>query len=160
MRYLRPLALTSLAVLTITTLVSGQQQAKPGTIDDLLTELRGLRADFAKAKTDSIRTQLLTSRVVLQELRISTMSQQLSGVQQQMAENRLTLAPFADQLKQAQDSNSQIFAPIRNTLEQVENRDRVLQAQESELTRQITTEQDRWRDLAARLDEMERSLAR
>jgi chromosome segregation ATPase len=75
-----------------------------------------------------------------------------------LAQNRLTLAPFADQLKQAQETNSQILAPLRHTLEQVESRDRVLRAQETELTRLVESEENRWEAFNSRLDEIERSL--
>jgi chromosome segregation ATPase len=158
MRILRHLALVSVAAVVLASVVWGQQQQRPATLDDLVAEVRGLRAEIKRAATDSIRTQLLTARLTSHEVRISTLGQQLENVRQQLAESRLTLAPFADQLKVAQESNSQILAPLRNTLEQVQSRDKVLRAQETELTRLIESEEDRWVDFNARLDEIERAL--
>jgi hypothetical protein len=158
MRILRYLAPVSVATVVLAPVVWGQQQQKPASLDDLVAEVRGLRAEIKRSAADSIRTQLLTARLTSHEVRISTLGQQLADVRQQLAESRLTLAPFADQLKMAQETNSQILAPLRNTLEQVQSRDKVLRAQETELTRLIESEEDRWEDSNARLDEIERSL--
>ena len=158
MRTVRRLALIFIAAVVLRPIVLGQAQQKPATLDDLVAEVRGIRADIERASSDSLRTQLLTARLASHEVRISALGQQLADVRQQLAQNRLTLAPFADQLKQAQDTNSPILAPLRNTLEQVESRDRVLRAQETELTRLIESEENRWEAFNSRLDEIERSL--
>src|SRR4029450_2122281 len=142
MRILRWLVLLFVAAIVLASVVAGQQQQRPGTRDELAAECRGLRADIKRASSDSLRTQLLTARLTSNEVRISTLGQQLAAVRQQFAQNRWPLAPFADQLKQAQETNSQILAPLRNTLEQVESRDRVLRAQETELTRLIESEEN------------------
>ena len=161
MRILRHLALVSVAAVVLASVVWGQQQQqRPATLDDLVAEVRALRAEIKRAASDSMRTQLLTARLASHEVRMSTLGQQLADVRQQLAESRLTLAPFADQLKVAQETNSPILAPLRNTLEQVQSRDKVLRAQETELTRLIESEEDRSVDFSARLDEIERSLAR
>jgi chromosome segregation ATPase len=158
MRILRLVVLLFVSAIVLASVVAGQQQQRPATLDDLTAEVRGLRADIKRASSDSLRTQLLTARLASYEVRISTLGQQLADVRQQLAQNRLTLAPFADQLKQAQETNSQILAPLRNTLEQVASRDRVLRGQETELTRLIESEENRWEVFNSRLDEIERSL--
>jgi chromosome segregation ATPase len=158
MRIVRHLALILVAAIVLRPIVLGQAQQKPATLDDLVAEVRVLRTEIKRAASDSLRTQLLTARLTSHEVRISTLGQQLADVRQQLAQNRLTLAPFADQLKQAQETNSQILAPLRNTLEQVESRDRVLRAQETELTRLIESEENFWEAFNSRLDEIERSL--
>jgi chromosome segregation ATPase len=159
MTILRTAVLLFVGAIVLASVVTGQQQQGPATLDDLTAEVRGLRADINRASSDSLRTQLLTARLSSLEVRISTLGQQLADVRQQLAQNRLTLAPFADQLKQAQETNSQILAPLRNTLEQVERRDRVLRAQETELTRLIESEENRWEAFNSRLAEIERSLS-
>jgi len=158
MRIFGRLALVMVAAIVLRPIVLGQAQQKPATLEDLVAEVRGLRADVKQASSDSLRAQLLTARLTSHEVRISTLGQQLADVRQQLAQSRLTLAPFADQLKQAQETNSQILAPLRNTLEQVEKRDRVLHAQEAELTRLIEGEESRWEAFDSRVDEIERSL--
>jgi uncharacterized protein (DUF1499 family) len=112
-----------------------------------------------QAAENTIRTQLVTARLTLQEGRLSTLAAQLNNVRQQLAQSQLTLAPFAAQLKQAQESNSEILTPLRNMVEQVQKRDRELRAQETELDRLVASEQDRWTDFNSRLDAIERTLA-
>jgi hypothetical protein len=57
---------------------SGQAQRSPATLDDLLTEIRGLRADLSQQSSASFRTQLLVARLTLQEQRINALAGQLN----------------------------------------------------------------------------------
>jgi chromosome segregation ATPase len=159
MRVLQPAILAFVLAIVVTSIVAGQQQQRAATTDDLLTELRGLRTDMNHAAENTIRTQLLTARLTLQEGRLSALALQLNNVRQQLAQSQLTLAPFAAQLKQAQESNSEILTPLRNMVEQVQKRDRELRAQETELDRLVASEQNRWTDFNSRLDDIERTLA-
>jgi chromosome segregation ATPase len=139
--------------------VSGQSQRSPATFDDLLSEVRGMRAEINRAASASVRAQLLTARVTLQELRLSTAAQQLANVRQQLAESRLRLAPSTDQIKSALETNSQILAPLRYTVQQEQRRTTELQNEEAELMRLIEGEESRWAEFNSRLDELERVLA-
>jgi uncharacterized protein (DUF1499 family) len=155
MRVMQPVVLAAMLAVVVTSIVAGQQQQRPATTDDLLTEIRALRADVNQASENSIRAQLAIARVTLQEGRVSTLTQQLNNVRQQLAQSQLTLAPFTLQLKQAQESNSEILAPLRNTVEQVQKRDRELRAQEAELGRLVASEEARLADVNARLSQIE-----
>lgn len=158
MAILRNIVLVGAAVIGLGTYLAGQPQ-RPGTIDDLLTEVRALRGDLKQAAAVGLRAQLVSARLTLQEARLTSLTQQLAAVRQQMADNQFRLAPFAEQLQQAQTTNSQILAPLRNIMDQVTRRDQELRSQESELARLIASEESRWSDFNARLDEMERALA-
>jgi chromosome segregation ATPase len=158
MRLLRHAILACVLAIGVGSMVSGQQQQRPANQDDLLAELRGLRADMNRLAQNTIRVQLVTARLTLQEGRLGRLSQQLNDVHQQLSQSQLTLAPFTLQLKQAQESNSEIFAPFRNMMEQVQKRDGELLAQETELNRLITSEENRGMDFNSRLDEIERAL--
>ena len=158
MRVMRPVVLAAMLAASVTSIVAGQQQQRPATTDDLLTEIRALRADISQASENAIRVQLATVRVTLQDGRVSTLTQQLNNVRQQLAQSQLTLAPFTLQLKQAQESNSEILAPLRNTIEQVQKRDRELRAQEAEIDRLLASEAARLADLNSRLSQIEQAL--
>ena len=158
MRVMRPVVLAAMLAASVTSIVMGQQQQRPATTDDLLTEIRALRADISQASENAIRVQLATVRVTLQEGRVSTLTQQLNNVRQQLAQSQLTLAPFTLQLKQAQESNSEILAPLRNTIEQVQKRERELRAQEAEIDRLLASEAARLADLNSRLSQIEQAL--
>jgi chromosome segregation ATPase len=158
MRLLHPAVLACVLAAVSASIISGQQQQRPTTPDDLVAEVRALRADMNHAAENFMRAQLVTARLALQEGRLSTLSQQLNNVRQQLAQSQLTLAPFTLQLKQAQESNSEILAPLRNTVEQVQKRDQELRAQEAELIRLIASEESRWSDFNSLLDQLERAL--
>ena len=138
---------------------AGQAQRSPATLDDLVTEVRTMRAEMNRAASASIRAQLLTARMTLQELRLSTAAQQLANVRQQLADSRIRLAPSTDQIKPAMETNSQILAPLRYTVQQEQRRTQELRNEEAELMRLVESEEDRWVDFNARLDELERSLS-
>jgi chromosome segregation ATPase len=148
----------SLAAVVVS-VASGQTQRPPATLDDLVTEVRAMRGEMNRAASASIRAQLLTARMTLQELRLSTAAQQLANVRQQLADSRIRLAPSTDQIKPAMETNSQILAPLRYTVQQEQRRTQELRNEEAELMRLVESEEDRWVDFNARLDELERSLS-
>ena len=117
-----------------------------------------MRGDINRAASASVRAELLTARVTLQELRLSTAAQQLANVRQQLAESRLRLAPSTEQIKPAMETTSQILAPLRYTVQQEQQRNRVLQNEEAALRRLIEDEENRWAEFNSRLDELERGL--
>jgi chromosome segregation ATPase len=148
--------LLSLLVAGIT---SGQAQRPPATLDDLVTEVRSMRAEINRAASASMRAHLLTARMTLQELRLSTAAQQLATIRQQLAESRLRMAPSTDQIKPALETNSQILAPLRYTVQQEQSRNQELRAEEAQLMRLIQSEEGRWSEFNARLTDLERVLA-
>jgi chromosome segregation ATPase len=148
----------SLAAVVVS-VASGQTQRTPATLDDLVTEVRAMRGEMNRAASASIRAQLLTARMTLQELRLSTAAQQLANVRQQLADSRIRLAPSTDQIKPAMETNSQILAPLRYTVQQAQRRTQELRNEEAELMRLVESEEDRWVDFNTRLDELERSLS-
>jgi len=158
MRLLHPAVLACALTVVGASIISGQPQQRPAAQDDLLAETRALRADMNRAAENAIRAQLVTARLTMQVERLSTLSQQLNNVRQQLAQSQLTLAPFTLQLKQAQESNSEILAPLRNTVEQAQKRDQELRAQEAELSRLIASEENRLSDFNSQLDQIERAM--
>ena len=156
-RFAASVVLVSVVIVGV---VSGQSQRRAATIDDLLAEISAMRAEINRAASASLRAQMLTARVTVQELRLSTAAQQLANVRQQLAESRLRLAPSTDQIRPAQENNSQILAPLRYTIQQEQQRSRELLNEEAELTRLLEGEETRWAEFNARLDDLERALAR
>jgi hypothetical protein len=157
---MRGLAIGFCLALLILGAVSGQAQRAPATLDDLLIEVRGMRAEVNRAATASVRTQLLVAHMTAQEIRLMTASQQLANVRQQLADSRLRLAPSTEQIKPAMETNSQILAPLRHTVQEEQRRTGELQRQEEVLRRLIEGEQGRLADFTSRLDELERALSR
>ena len=150
----------------------------PDVLPALLDEVRGLRAAMEQMASAGPRIQLFTSRLQLQETRINNMVRRLdtvrdnlasaqkdyarAGAQQQqfeaaMAEHRTTNTPEArDELKQAEFMIGEVkreAAMAKSTVDR-------LTAEEAQLLQEINVEQARWTDINARLDELERALAK
>ena len=156
----REIAIGSCVGLLIVGAVSGQAQRAPATLDDVLIEIRGMRAEINRAASASVRTQLLVAHMTAEEIRLMTAAQQLAGVRQQLAESRLRLAPSTEQIRPAMETNSQILAPLRHTVQEEQRRNGELQRQEAALSRLIEGEQGRLAEFTSQLNELERALAR
>jgi chromosome segregation ATPase len=141
------------------------------TLEALLAEVRGLRAELNQASSASIRTQLLTARLQLQEQRIYTVARQLTEVQGLLATVRdemLDVQRRADNYERAlasgevpaaqQDDLRRAIPHERELVEQKREREQGLRTQETELLNTLNAEQARWTEFNGRLDEIERSL--
>jgi hypothetical protein len=152
-------------------IASGRAQRQPATLDDLLTEIRGLRADLKATTAVTTRTQMLTARLSLQEQRIAVLANQRADVTARLAiETRLR----ADAEAQVQtfvenrERNASLSIPraeletqeafFRRNFAQHRDAEQQLRTQEADLSAQIAAEQNRWLDFNNRLDELERSL--
>lgn len=153
--------------------VPGQTQtAAPSTMDALLSEVRGLRAEVHQAAGASIRTQLLVARLLLQEQRINGVAKQLTDVQTQraaiegpttqfdqrstrieeMLRSPSTPSDQRHQLEQEFESMKLVRSDMRQRLQRLVN-------QESAFASQLATEQSRWVEFNDRLDQIEREVA-
>jgi hypothetical protein len=151
---------------------SGQAQRQPATLDDLLIEIRGLRADLRQTTRAGTQMQLLTARLQLQEQRISVLSNQRADVTARLAvESRQRTEAEArvrtfEEMETRNESLLQIpradlegmLKLERRTFNQHRDAEQQLRTQESDLSAQIAAEQNRWQDFNNRLDELERSL--
>src|SRR5262245_38447217 len=64
---------------------AGQAQRTPATLDDVVNEVRALRADLRQANGVTARMQLLTARLSLQEQRITVLANQRADVSARLA---------------------------------------------------------------------------
>ena len=148
---------------------SGQTTAAPATLEALLAEVRGLRADVNHAAGTSIRAQLLMSRLQLQEQRVSTLAKQLTDVQTQRSGMETGIAQMAEHAKRLEEmSRNSSLAPevvkqaqgeLAGSKPQMDMMRQQLQRltdQESALSGQLATEQAHWIEFNTRLDEIER----
>jgi vacuolar-type H+-ATPase subunit I/STV1 len=153
------------AFIGLATLLSGQTPAAPSrqaSMDDLVTEVRALRADIQHLGDASIRAQLLVARLQVQEQRIAGIARQLSETEEQIRALEGARNPFlAEMLKQfdkepAEPGEVNLFAGMKAQLEKLENGDPVLKERQSTLSRQLSEEQARWIAYNAQLEELER----
>jgi predicted nucleic acid-binding Zn-ribbon protein len=140
--------------------------AAPATLDEVLVELRALRAELNETATASLRAQLLVARLALQEQRITVVGKELADVQEKLRANEQQ-RPIANLLKSVggqaeaadtdrpQEANFFLDA-IRGQAEQLEKSDEELKARHAELSRVLAEEQSRWTTFNARLEALEK----
>jgi DNA repair exonuclease SbcCD ATPase subunit len=148
---------------------AGQPPAAARTqMDELLAEVRGLRADLAHASAASQRGQLLGMRLQSQEQRITALARQLSDVQQQLRANAQARAALLGPLKMfaamkdetslgKADGFNAFLAPLKQQLAALDKSDAELKAEETYLTGQLSDEQSRWNAFNSQIEELERS---
>jgi chromosome segregation ATPase len=150
--------------------VAAQSERKAATLDDLLTEMRGLREDLRKTTGASMRMQLLTARLSLQEQRIAVLSNQRVELQARLAAVVQERSEIQTRMKNIQgamqDTGPEMRAQFEGALKADASRvserlqaEEQLRVQQTDLDAMIASEQDRWQDFNARLDDLERSLA-
>ena len=162
--------LASVAVLLLAPPVSGQGRQPATPADEVLAEVRALRADINAAARSQMRAQLLGMRLQLQEQRIGVVSRQLAEVQERLRANGQAQATVAAQLKlfpwmnsaegnDAEEGIGQIFAPFKGHLAELERTDQQLKGEEADLQRLLAAEQARWTAFNAQIEELERAAA-
>jgi chromosome segregation ATPase len=167
------LVLSSVALGGLVLAQSATRQA-PASLDDLLSEIKGLRADMAQSSAATIKTQLLVARLQVEEQRMNGITKQIVDVQTQLAAARLTVAAAETEVKHFEDILSRgidslpeaekkgfaaMVGDVKSKLEIQQRREQELSAQEGALSNQFASEQARWSDFNDRLDALERGLA-
>lgn len=137
----------------------------PATLDDILKELRALRAELNEATGAGLRAQILVARLALQEQRITGVARELTDIQEKLRASEQA-KPMANMLKAfgAQQAEPGEPAPaanpfldiIRGQAEQLEKGDAELKARQEELLRLLGDEQSRWTAFNAQLEALER----
>jgi hypothetical protein len=169
----RTFVLSAVVALGLAAAVSGQAGQAPVApartqMDELLAEVRAIRADLDRAAAASLRGQLLGMRLQLQEQRITAIARQLSEVQQRIRENAQARTALQASMKMFQamkgtDSQEEaapmkmIFGPLKQQLAALDGSDAELKVEESTLTGQLHDEQNRWTAFNALIEEMERA---
>jgi chromosome segregation ATPase len=169
----RTIAAVSVLTLGIVAVVSAQMGTSPSpprdSIEQLVAEVRGLRAEIRQAADTSMRAQLLVARLQLQEQRITSLSRQLSDAQRQLAENERGRSALAGQMAiferddetrsaDEREGLELVVGPLRAQLKLMDKADGDLQAQQTYLTGLIAEEQSRWTTFNAMLDELSKSV--
>jgi chromosome segregation ATPase len=153
------LGATLLTAQTPQTAVAPTHQAS---IDDLVAEVRGLRADILQMADSSLRAQLLVARLQVQEQRIAGVAKQLADTEEQLgkldgARNPMLTKLLKDlQAEPSDPDEAELVAGMKAQLEKIENGDPVLKERQATLARLLSEEQARWVAFNAQLEELER----
>jgi hypothetical protein len=165
-RWLAAAAVTLLGGLVAVSRASGAGQP-PATLDDVVTELRALRADMERQSSGSIRAQMVLARLQLQEGRISGLGQQQLAIHTQLAEAERSRSGIEAAMRMFNEdprtpgARSPAMPDIfTQQLRQQQQREQGLRAQADALAKAIAEEQARWAEFNTRLDNIERELER
>jgi len=148
-------------------LLSGQAPPpapRAASMDDVVAEVRALRAEMKQSAEASLRAQLLVARLQVEEQRIAGLARQLSETEQQMRALEGARNPMLEQMIKQFDQEPReagepdMFAGIRAQLEKVQNGDPVLNERQASLSRQLADEQARWVAFNAQLEALEKSV--
>jgi outer membrane murein-binding lipoprotein Lpp len=153
------------AVLALT-LFAGQSSSvappRSSSMDDVVAEVRALRADLQQMAESSLRAQLLVARLQVEEQRIDGLARQLAETEQQMRSLEGARNPMLTQMLKQFDAEPRepgepdMLAGVRAQLEKIENGDPVLKERQASLSRLLAEEQARWVSFNAQLEALER----
>jgi uncharacterized protein involved in exopolysaccharide biosynthesis len=164
---------TLIAPLLLSAGLSGQAPAPTrtpqpvtATNDELVTEVRGLRADIRRMTDTTLRAQLLVARLQVQEQRVAGIARQLAEADEQLRKLEGARNPFLERMlkdfdtgKPADPGEAEFMAGLKAQLERVQNGDPELKDRQAALTRLLADEQARWVEFNAQLEALERRIA-
>ena len=158
--------------LLVAGVVSGQGQRSPATLDDLLAEVRALRADLNESLRSTTRAHLVMGRVQVQEQRIATLKGDLINTQfqlrvavQERDRTEATAVGVEDAIRSGNLSTDRArqlekeLADVKDRLLREQRTESELRYREAELANELALEQNRWTDFNSRLDDLERALS-
>jgi hypothetical protein len=151
--------------------VSGQTARPSATLEDLLAEVRRLRSDIGQTLTASVRAQLLTTRLSLQEQRIRLATDRLAESRRQLIDMESERRARSEHMKRLEDLQREgtvapsqardidaMLIELRRELAQSGLREQALMVEEQELRTALSGEQNLWIQFNAHLDQLERAL--
>jgi hypothetical protein len=166
--------LTGLIVtLVVVGVISAQPLRSPATLNDLLTEIRALRADLNQSFNATVRSQVIVGRAQMQEQRTAALRRELADIQFQLrvaTQQRERTEEVATDVEQGirsgnldPDRTRQLereLAGMKDRLVREQRFENELRYKEADLANTLATEQNRWSDFNSRLDDLERALSR
>ena len=160
--------------LGLATAVGLRAQAPAGTASNdavaaLVTEVRALRVELSQVASASVRSQLLVTRVQLQEQRLMHLDRQRAEVAARLGEAEKMRTMFAVQMKQFEEHSGKAapeerrglddaLGALKPQLQAAEASATTLRGEQEALLNAMASEQSRWTDFNSRLDELERAL--
>ena len=149
---------------------AADRPAQGDPITALLSEVHALRLTMERSAAVGPRVQLLVTRLNIEEQRTAKASAQLEQVRRQLADASLESKKITDELDEAERSLLSTaeermkkvweyeIGTLKRKLAAQTAVEQQLRARENDTAQVMATEQARWADLSARLDELERLL--
>lgn len=171
----RVMALTGIClaiVVSVAVAAASQSAAAPADpMTNLLAEVHALRLAMEQSATVGPRIQVTLARLGIQEQRTAHLSTTLDAVRRQIADESLQGQNLATELENVEKSlqtetdekvkreTLDMQAALKRNLSNHSAREQQLRVRENDAAQMLSSEQARWIELSARLDELERLLA-
>jgi len=137
----------------------------------LLQEVHGLRMAMEHSAAVAPRVQLTLARLNIEEQRIAQLAARLDRARQELTNTSLSVRRMSDDLDEAEKRLQMTtddkrrrdlevgITDLKTLLKQQSAAEEVARARENDAVQALSSEQNRWTELNARLDELERLLA-
>jgi chromosome segregation ATPase len=137
----------------------------------LLQEVHGLRMAMEHSAAVSPRVQLTLARLNIEEQRIAQLAAQLDRARQELTATSLSVRQMSDELEDAEKRLQMTtddqrrrelevgISDLKTRLKRQSAMEEAARTRENDAVQALSTEQNRWIELNARLDELERLLA-
>lgn len=162
-------------MLSIGSPASGQQattsRSQADVLQQLLTEVRELRASVERAASESAGLQLIAVRAAMQEERLYRVSRDVDTLRGELEVARREARTMATSFKEVEraiadetdsgrrQSLESELPTMRRMLQAATEKEQLLAQQEGAMSGSLATEEGRWQDINASLDDLERRLA-
>jgi chromosome segregation ATPase len=158
------------AMAVVVSAQAGGTRSQDG-IDQLLAEVRAMRAELSQMARASMRMQMLLARLSLQDQRITALTRQAAGLQDQLASTTQEQAGLAGHLEQMISATQNAAIPesqrreaeleisgIQSRVLKLQQEEQRLQNELGRVSALLADEQARWNDFNTQLDKLEQSL--
>lgn len=144
---------------------------QPDVMQQLLSEVRQLRASVERAAGESAALQLVAVRAAMQEERLYRVTRDVEALRVELGVARSERRKFEAVVKDTERAISDEtdvnrrqslegeLPTMRRTLQEARDREQLLVQQEGTMSGNLAVEEGRWQEVNARLDELERRLA-
>jgi DNA repair exonuclease SbcCD ATPase subunit len=151
--------------------VRAQAQA-PDVLTQLLAEVRGLRAAMEQMASAGPRVELALGRLQLQEQRIGNLQRRLDSTRANLANTQREIVQHEEQIRNFEAGLRDTPEPqdrqaMEQQMEQLKRLAGTAQAEiqrltieEGQIANELASEQGRWAEINARVEELERALGR
>ena len=142
------------------------QAASLSVPEDAGAEIRALRAELHEATALIVRAQVVVGQLEMAKRRINLLQAQIVAVRRDLAAETARKEGPAAALKSAESNVAagllgaeSTVSHLRAELATIEQRERFLRVQESELAVQLGSEEQRWFALSSRLEDLDRAVS-
>ncbi|HUK36916.1 MAG TPA: hypothetical protein VLV86_23540 [Vicinamibacterales bacterium] len=151
--------------------LSGQSARPSATLDDVVNEIRALRAELQHTSGVNARMQVVTARLAAQEQRIAMLTSERANVTNRLLEATRERTDMEAQIKRfeyieskhlpeelTRDERDALLDTYKVALAHFGDIEQQLRTRDDQLSAEIATERNRWLEFNGHLDALERAL--